>query len=91
MDTNADLQVQLAKAGGAHGQACQVRVEKDTLMDRLRYTEGEQDQLRVQLEDLQAVRDSRGRSRTRRLRLLREQWNRGLHWRMHWSVSVVCV
>ncbi|KAH7884004.1 hypothetical protein F5I97DRAFT_2045934 [Phlebopus sp. FC_14] len=48
---NTDLQVQLAKARGAHGQ---VRVEKDNLRERLEDMESERDRLRVQVEELQS-------------------------------------
>ncbi|KIK96867.1 hypothetical protein PAXRUDRAFT_825497 [Paxillus rubicundulus Ve08.2h10] len=48
---NNELQVQLAKARGAHGQ---VRVEKDTLGDRLKDVESDRERLRVQVEELQA-------------------------------------
>ncbi len=47
MNNNSELQVQLAKARGAHGQ---VRVEKDALADRLQATEAERDELRSKLE-----------------------------------------
>ncbi|KAI0693660.1 hypothetical protein BC835DRAFT_1352949 [Cytidiella melzeri] len=47
MAANAEAQIQLAKARGAHGQ---VRVEKDTLADRLRVVEEERDGLRSKLE-----------------------------------------
>lgn len=45
--TNAELQVQLVKARGAHGQ---IRVEKDLLAERLRAAESERDLLRGKLE-----------------------------------------
>lgn len=51
ISNNTELQVQLAKARGAHGQ---VRVEKDTLADRLRAMESERDGLRVKLEDAES-------------------------------------
>ncbi|THG97227.1 hypothetical protein EW026_g4730 [Hermanssonia centrifuga] len=51
MSSNSELQIQLAKARGAHGQ---VRVEKDLLADRLRAVEAERDQLRSKLDDVQA-------------------------------------
>jgi hypothetical protein len=47
---NTDLQVQLTKARGAHGQ---VRVEKDILSETLSVVEGERDRLRGQLKELQ--------------------------------------
>lgn len=50
MNTSAELQVQLAKARGAHGQ---VRVEKDMLAERLRAAESERDRLFSKMEDLQ--------------------------------------
>ncbi|KAG6373108.1 hypothetical protein JVT61DRAFT_6710 [Boletus reticuloceps] len=49
---NNDLQVQLAKARGAHGQ---VRVDKDNLSERLKDMENDRDSLRVQVEELQAT------------------------------------
>jgi chromosome segregation ATPase len=52
LSTNTDLQVQLAKARGAHGQ---VRVEKDMLGERLHIVEEERDALRKQVEELQAA------------------------------------
>lgn len=48
---NSDLQIQLAKARGAHGQ---VRVEKDNLGERLKDIENERECLRAQVEELQA-------------------------------------
>lgn len=50
--TNNDLQVQLAKARGAHGQ---VRVEKDNLSERLKDVENDRDRLRAQVEESQAA------------------------------------
>ncbi|TFK47942.1 hypothetical protein OE88DRAFT_1664911 [Heliocybe sulcata] len=50
--TNADLQVQLAKARGAHGQ---VRVEKDHFNERLVAVEAERNQLRAEVEGLQTT------------------------------------
>ncbi|KAI0820637.1 hypothetical protein BC628DRAFT_1422801 [Trametes gibbosa] len=50
MATNAELQVQLAKARGAHGQ---VRVEKDMLSERVKAAEGERDLLHTRVEMLQ--------------------------------------
>ncbi|KAI0791811.1 hypothetical protein C8Q75DRAFT_732200 [Abortiporus biennis] len=52
MTSNAELQVQLAKARGAHGQ---VRVEKDNLSDRLHKCEAERDQIRSKFDELQTV------------------------------------
>ncbi|KAH0838729.1 hypothetical protein J3R83DRAFT_7083 [Lanmaoa asiatica] len=49
---NNDLQVQLVKARGAHGQ---VRVEKDNLSERLKDVENDRDRLRAQVEELQAA------------------------------------
>ncbi|KAG8220234.1 hypothetical protein J3R82DRAFT_1273 [Butyriboletus roseoflavus] len=49
---NNDLQVQLAKARGAHGQ---VRVEKDNLSERLKDVENDRDRLHAQVEELQAA------------------------------------
>ncbi|KAH9949523.1 hypothetical protein B0H21DRAFT_728360 [Amylocystis lapponica] len=51
-NSNAELQVQLAKARGAHGQ---IRVEKEMLMERFKDTEVERDQLRTKVEELQAT------------------------------------
>ena len=48
---NAELQVQLAKARGAHGQ---IRVEKDLMGDRMATAETERDSLRCQLEELKS-------------------------------------
>ncbi|KAI0960912.1 hypothetical protein AcV7_000159 [Taiwanofungus camphoratus] len=50
MTTSAELQVQLAKARGAHGQ---VRVEKDMLAEQLKSTEVERDRLSSKVEELQ--------------------------------------
>lgn len=47
---NAEIQVQLAKARGAHGQ---VRVEKDNLVEKIGIVESDRDRYRSQLEDLQ--------------------------------------
>lgn len=47
--SNSELQLQLAKARGAHGQ---VRVEKDLLSGRLDDVEAEKDTLREQLDEL---------------------------------------
>lgn len=52
MSTNTELQVQLAKARGAHGQ---VRVEKDHLNEKLIAVEAERDRLRIQIEEHQTV------------------------------------
>ncbi|CAL1697291.1 unnamed protein product [Somion occarium] len=52
MTNSAELQVQLAKARGAHGQ---VRVEKDMLNERLRLSENERDRLRTQLNEVQTL------------------------------------
>ncbi|KAG2160243.1 uncharacterized protein EDB93DRAFT_1074728 [Suillus bovinus] len=49
---NAEHQVQLAKARGAHGQ---VRVERDNLAQRLKDVESERDRLRAQIEELQST------------------------------------
>jgi len=46
---NADLQIQLTKARGAHGQ---VRVEKDVLNEKLGAVEGDRDRLRGQVMEL---------------------------------------
>ncbi|GLB36623.1 hypothetical protein LshimejAT787_0309110 [Lyophyllum shimeji] len=48
---NAEYQIQLTKARGAHGQ---VRVEKDILNEKLGATESERDRLRVQVKELQS-------------------------------------
>ncbi|KAH9921301.1 uncharacterized protein B0H18DRAFT_1121452 [Fomitopsis serialis] len=50
MSTSGELQVQLAKARGAHGQ---VRVEKDMLAERLKDTEANRDHLSARIETLQ--------------------------------------
>ena len=50
MSANAELQIQLAKARGAHGQ---VRVEKDMLSERVKVAEAERDRLNARLETLQ--------------------------------------
>ncbi|TFY56879.1 hypothetical protein EVJ58_g7367 [Rhodofomes roseus] len=50
MTTSAELQVQLAKARGQHGQ---VRVEKDMLAERLKAADAERDQLSAKVDDLQ--------------------------------------
>jgi hypothetical protein len=52
MATNADLQVQLTKARALHGA---VRAEKDIVMDRVDSAEAERDQLRVKVDEIQAV------------------------------------
>ena len=48
---NTDIQVQLAKARGAHGQ---VRVEKDNLVEKVQTIEAERDRYRSQIEETQA-------------------------------------
>lgn len=53
---NNELQVQLAKARGAHGQ---VRVEKDNLGERLKDVENDRDRLHAQVEELQAATSTR--------------------------------
>ncbi|KAI0770961.1 hypothetical protein BD413DRAFT_554018 [Trametes elegans] len=50
MSANSELQVQLAKARGAHGQ---VRVEKDMLNERVKAAEAERDRLHERVEALQ--------------------------------------
>ncbi|KAH7911820.1 hypothetical protein BJ138DRAFT_866194 [Hygrophoropsis aurantiaca] len=50
--SNTELQVQLAKARGAHGQ---VRVEKDNLAERLKEVEAERDRFRISLEESQTA------------------------------------
>lgn len=50
MSSNAELQIQLAKARGAHGQ---VRVEKDMLNERVKAVEAERDRLNSRVETLQ--------------------------------------
>jgi len=52
MATNADLQVQLAKARAQYGA---VRAEKDIVMERITSAEAERDQLRVKVDEIQAV------------------------------------
>ena len=54
---NNELQVQLAKARGAHGQ---VRVEKDNLSDRLKDVEIDRDSLRAQVDESRAAISTRG-------------------------------
>lgn len=54
--TNAELQTQLGKARGAHGQ---VRSEKDVLSQRLQAVEQERDRLRAEVEALKAATTSR--------------------------------
>ena len=54
---NNDLQVQLAKARGAHGQ---VRVEKDNLAERIKEAETERDRLRARVDEMQAAMSNRG-------------------------------
>ncbi|KAG6849794.1 hypothetical protein H0H93_005044 [Arthromyces matolae] len=49
---NTDLQLQLTKARGAHGQ---IRVEKDVLNERLASTEREREKLRSQVTELQGT------------------------------------
>ncbi|KII86500.1 hypothetical protein PLICRDRAFT_114601 [Plicaturopsis crispa FD-325 SS-3] len=49
--TNAELQVQLAKARGAHGQ---VRVEKDNYYEKLRGLETDRERLRAQFDEVKA-------------------------------------
>ena len=49
--SNSDLQIQLTKARGAHGQ---IRVEKDALSEKLAVVEGDRDRLRGQVKELQA-------------------------------------
>lgn len=49
--SNTELQVQLAKARGAHGQ---IRVEKDLMFDRMTTAETERDALRSQMEELRS-------------------------------------
>lgn len=51
MNANSDLQVNLAKARGAHGQ---VRVEKEMLDKRLRATELERDRAREKVDEVQS-------------------------------------
>lgn len=52
ISTNSELQVQVAKARGAHGQ---VRVEKDILADRLHAVEAERDSIRARLDEAQST------------------------------------
>ncbi|KAF9229826.1 hypothetical protein BS17DRAFT_771977 [Gyrodon lividus] len=52
---NNELQIQLVKARGAHGQ---VRVEKDSLADRLKDVESDRERLRTQMEELQASKNT---------------------------------
>ncbi|KAK7059231.1 hypothetical protein VNI00_001858 [Paramarasmius palmivorus] len=53
---NADYQVQVAKARGAHGQ---VRVEKDMLSEKLGIVEADRDRLKAQVKELQALNASK--------------------------------
>lgn len=53
---NNELQVQLAKARGAHGQ---VRVEKDNLTERLKDVENDRDGLCAQVDELRAAISTR--------------------------------
>ncbi|KAJ3556404.1 hypothetical protein NP233_g11986 [Leucocoprinus birnbaumii] len=54
---NADYQIQLAKARGAHGQ---VRVEKDVLSEKLADVEGDRERLRIQVKDLEKATIAKG-------------------------------
>lgn len=49
---NTDIQVQLAKARGAHGQ---VRVEKDNMVEKIEKIEAERDRYRSQMEEMQST------------------------------------
>ncbi|OCH88965.1 hypothetical protein OBBRIDRAFT_819908 [Obba rivulosa] len=53
---NAELQIQVVKARGAHGQ---IRVEKETLSDRMKVMEAERERVNAQLEHLQNVVSSK--------------------------------
>ncbi|KAF9263067.1 hypothetical protein L218DRAFT_1077468 [Marasmius fiardii PR-910] len=53
---NADYQVQVAKARGAHGQ---VRVEKDMLSEKLGIVEADRERLKAQVKELQAANASK--------------------------------
>jgi predicted nuclease with TOPRIM domain len=48
--SNSDLQIQLTKARGAHGQ---IRVEKDALSEKIGIVEGDRDRLRGQVKEIQ--------------------------------------
>lgn len=50
--TNTELQAQVSKARGAHGQ---IRVEKDNLNEKLLSTEAERDRLRAEIEKMQTT------------------------------------
>ena len=52
MATNADLQLQLAKANAQNGA---VRAEKDIVMERMTSAESERDRLRAKVDEIQAV------------------------------------
>jgi hypothetical protein len=52
MATNSDLQVQLAKARAQYGAA---RAEKDIMLERIASADAERDQLRVRVDEIQAV------------------------------------
>ena len=52
MATNADLQVQLAKARAQYGA---VRAEKDIVMERITSADAERDHLRAKVDEIQAI------------------------------------
>ncbi|KAH8981991.1 hypothetical protein EDB86DRAFT_3106937 [Lactarius hatsudake] len=52
MAANSDLQVQLAKARAQYGA---VRAEKDIMLERISSAEAERDQLRVKVDEMQAL------------------------------------
>ena len=52
MATNADLQLQLAKANAQNGA---VRAEKGIVMERMTSAESERDRLRAKVDEIQAV------------------------------------
>ncbi|KAF5382263.1 hypothetical protein D9757_008934 [Collybiopsis confluens] len=54
--SNTDLQVQVHKARGAHGQ---VRVEKDMFHEKLNILEADRERLRQQIKELQAMADNK--------------------------------
>ncbi|KLO11282.1 hypothetical protein SCHPADRAFT_479122 [Schizopora paradoxa] len=51
-NANADLQIQVVKARSAHGT---IRVEKDNLAQKLRFTEKDRDEFRMKFEELQSL------------------------------------
>ncbi|KAH9053318.1 hypothetical protein EDB87DRAFT_1652018 [Lactarius vividus] len=52
MEANSDLQIQLAKARAQYGAA---RAEKDIMLERISSAEAERDQLRLKVDEIQAL------------------------------------